>query len=754
MSRRIGLLLCVTASALLVVSAPAVADVFGPTALVSEGTTPSAGVVQQADYANHPVISANGQYVAFDGSFGATAGVWRRDLATGVVEQVAPGDAALPSISANGQYVSFTTTEKLVPEDTNSGPDVYVRNMELPAEVPGAFKLASAITVAGRTQGLSYEYAAAPGSPERTGEEASRGAEAAGRSALSANGQKVVFVTTAASDLAGPHTPALQVAVRNFEHSEPETQLVSVLANPATGAPELNAEGQDMPVPTTGAVGAVYHQGTFPNSSEGASISADGTTVTWMGQEIAKQAQVLSGDVALASNYSEPLWRRIDEGPQAPTRRITGGSEPANPACVESGETKLAARPTLSEPCQGPFTPALESGEPGIWTLGAEHEYLPQLSANGMTVAFIANARYLPGGEEFDHAESSDDLYVANMQEGLTRIQALRRLTAIASGETSDVARFAPILDFGVSPDGSQIAFTTQRTVFPLGSPAYVDAPLAVAGMSELYDVDLSDNTLTRVTHGYQSEEEPGEQPHRQAQAGIDPYGESQGAISPSFTEDGNTLAFASTASNLVYGDGSPHPLEDAGDLDGSEAFLVSRKDFSTVSTETYVSPVPPGPQPAPVWQLGATALSRKDGSVLLEVEVPGAGTLNDAAQSAVIVGTHGSARKGRSSSRRQHGHAALARPALATRTVASRGAHPAAGGLVTLTLDLAKPYASLATRSGGLSATVDVVFTAPGHPVLRRTIVVSFVRSEPVRRTKASKRDEDRSANKRRRAR
>jgi hypothetical protein len=754
MSRRVGVLLCVTACALLAGSAPAVADVFGPISLVSEGTTPTVGVVQQADYANHPVISGNGRYLAFDGSFGAVTGVWRRDLATGVVEQVAPGDAALPSISASGQYISFTTTEKLVPEDTNSGPDVYVRNMELPAQAPGAFKLVSAITVEGTTQGLSYEYAAAPGTPERTGEEADRGAEAAGRSALSANGQKVVFVTTAASDLAGPHTPALQVAVRNFEHGEPETQLVSVLANPATGAPELNAEGHDMPVPTTGAVGAVYQQGTFPNSSEGASISADGTTVAWMGQEIGKQARVLSGDIALAPSYSEPLWRRIDEGPQAPTRRITGGSEPANPACVESGETKLATKPTLSDPCQGPFTPALESGEPGLWTLGATHEYLPQLSANGMTVAFIANARYLPGGEEFDHAESSDDLYVANMQEGLTRIQALSRLTAIASGETSDVARFAPIRDFSVSPDGSQIAFTTQRTVFPLGSPAYVDAPLAVAGLSELYDVDLSDNTLTRVTHGYQSEEEPGEQPHREAQAGIDPYGESEGAFSPSFSEDGNTLAFASTASNLVYGDGSPHPLEEAGDFDGSEAFVVSRKDFSSIPTETYLSPAPPGPQLAPAWQLGATALSRKDGSVLLEVEVPGAGTLSGAAQSAVIVSTHSSARKGHNSSRRRRGRTAAAKSTLATRTVASRVAHPATTGLVTLTLDLAKPYASLASRSGGLSATVDLVFAAPGHPALRRTIVVSFVRTEPVHRTRSKKSDEDRSASKRRRAR
>ena len=42
-------------------------------------------------------------YVAFDGSVGGVTGVWRRDLATDAIEQVAGGDAELPSISEDGQ---------------------------------------------------------------------------------------------------------------------------------------------------------------------------------------------------------------------------------------------------------------------------------------------------------------------------------------------------------------------------------------------------------------------------------------------------------------------------------------------------------------------------------------------------------------------------------------------------------------------------------------------------------------------------
>ena len=39
-------------------------------------------------------------------------GIWRRATTPGAVfEQVAGGDATLPSISADGRYVSFTTNE-------------------------------------------------------------------------------------------------------------------------------------------------------------------------------------------------------------------------------------------------------------------------------------------------------------------------------------------------------------------------------------------------------------------------------------------------------------------------------------------------------------------------------------------------------------------------------------------------------------------------------------------------------------------
>src|ERR1700676_5000365 len=79
---------------------PAQADLFGPISLLS------ASPLAQADYAHDPAISGDGRYVVFDGSIGGVAGVWRRENRPGgSVEEVAPGDAALPSINQDGRYV-------------------------------------------------------------------------------------------------------------------------------------------------------------------------------------------------------------------------------------------------------------------------------------------------------------------------------------------------------------------------------------------------------------------------------------------------------------------------------------------------------------------------------------------------------------------------------------------------------------------------------------------------------------------------
>jgi hypothetical protein len=713
--------------------APARADVFGPISLASESAVPGSSENQQVEYAHDAVISADGRYVAFDGSYAGLTGVWRRDLETGAVEAVAAEnpldpaisapDADLPSISADGRYVSFTTTAALDPtDDTNPGPDVYVRDMTIPATnacepgpgspQPCAYVLASAVN--GSTQGLTYEPT---GRLAHEFEERNYGSLAAGRTALSADGQKLAFVTTATSNLAGPGTPAMQVAVRDLQTDT--TELVSVAAEasgaPIPGQPVSGSEGSN-------SYGAVYSpsagqppifadpQPYEPPAPVGASISADGTTVAWLGVDVARQARMLSGETPLDS-YTEPLWRRIADGPGAPTRRITGGSDPSNPACIASSETVLSSTPSLSDPCQGPFASSQLGRTTGTWSAGAG-DVIPQLSGDGYTVAFISNAPLVAFGTGFASSELKSDLYVVDMHEGITRLAALRALTELAGANQQDIAEDGPIEDLAIAPDGAQIAFTTKRTQFPLGSPAYVSAPAAAPGMLELFDVNLLDDTLTRVTEGFEGSRS--EHPHNPVATGEDPYLRADdGALSPSYSGDGNELAFTSTASNLAFGDGNTPPLG-SDRFDGSDAFVVSRVVFAALPTPQSLTPQPPQPAITPAWRMGLTARALPDGRVRLYATVPAAGILRSAAKSAVRV------------RKRRHGHVSttLAKPSVASarQTVTAPG-----GTLVTLTLTLAPRYRALADRHLGVSSSVTVTFAAAGHPTLKQSLNVVF---------------------------
>src|SRR5262249_42104656 len=142
--------------------AAANADVFGGISVLS------ASPFGQAEYSHDPALSEDGRYVVFDGSIGGVPGVWRRSTSAGATfEQVAGGDATLPSVSADGRYVSFTTNEGASLAALTNGqiptgaqvteaPGVYVRDMALAPGEPGAFTLASAKDHS--AQSLSYEF--------------------------------------------------------------------------------------------------------------------------------------------------------------------------------------------------------------------------------------------------------------------------------------------------------------------------------------------------------------------------------------------------------------------------------------------------------------------------------------------------------------------------------------------------------------------------------------------------------------------
>jgi Tol biopolymer transport system component len=571
-------------------ASPAAAE-FGPIRLVSRSA------VQQAGEAVAPAISADGRYLAFQGTIGGEKGVFRKDLQSGAVQPVlagsayeanAPGsDATAPSISADGRYVAFTTAVQLDPgDDVQPGSrDVYVADM---ASSPPGYVLASALD--GSPAGLTYGAAG--------------GSEATGRVALSADGRTVAFFTTATSNLTGDptktETPAGQIAVRDLDSRR--TTLVSAERDPETGA--MTAR------PVTG--GALVPAEFNMPLLRGAALSADGTTVAWPAAHLPAQVPLPVGEGKTISEldekgqfpYVEPLWRRIGDGSGAPTRRIVAGE----------GAAELL--PLLTQKNTG-FN--VVEGWLGLRNVDG----IPQLSADGRTVALIGNPT-LPA-----------NLFLVEMGDGTGGGQAIRPLTeeiSLGPGEEVNSKGTIPLdghlFDLAISADGWRIAFATARQRFPLAPPNLIGAPPSRLGMVELYLLDRDGETLRRVTHGFSGESEPSLAP-----AGSNlSVSNGAGAGSPSF--GGDLIAFGSIASNLVPGDGN-----DAGD-----AFTVADDEAPRVAGATSIAPAPSQRRRRPRWRLRLSAFSLPDGGVRLVAVVPAAGAVH--AGVAAEIGQSGGSRR------------------------------------------------------------------------------------------------------------
>jgi Tol biopolymer transport system component len=689
----------------------------------------------EADDAYSPAISADGEYVAFVGDFDGVSGVYRKDLATGELALVAgldsadpalsAPDAGAPSISAEGRYVSFTSAAVLgdAAEDPAGGcSSVYVRDMDVPIEAPGAYTLASALNAT--AEGIAYAGSTAAGGGCPGG-----GSAAADRVALSADGREVAFTVLGGSDLTtgaggATNTPPDQVAVRNLETDT--TTLVSQTMSSLGSTPEA--------VPGGAALGNVG--GGLRDIGDGrelsgstAAISADGSTVAWMGIDIPAQAPASAGDAgAHPDEYDEPLWRRIADGPDAPTRRITGGDDPIGCPGGCAGPLDTAFDPNYSNGNSGPefgtyVAPNGFSRDPLIG-LGSLESVTPQLSADGQLVA-ILSTQPLTGEVSAGLAEELDtstaNAYVVNMASGLSRTQALTRVTEWASYAFSNIASTGAIDGIAISPDGTRVAFTTARIDFPLAPPALVTPALGQAGDAQLYVADLSAGTLALVSYGY--DDEP-----------------ANGTIAtPSFAGDGEALAFASSATNLVYG-----AYDEGASGIPSNVFVTSQISSPAIAGEAFASAPPADPLVPPRWELLATASPGPDGSVLLYVTVPGAGSLNASASAKVQLATAASSTRAKAKVKRttKGAQAAAARRStrvgkatsakratVVARTVASakKSIVTAGAKVVELRLTSARAYRSLVESHDGLYATIALTFKAKGRSTLRDSLQATF---------------------------
>lgn len=701
----------------LVLAAPAHA-IYGPAAggLGAEIVSVDKASDEQGDASTtDAAISADGRYVVFqtkatnffenDGETQSEleaaeprgtvreGGIFRYDRATGQLQLVASGNlvvsegpeagkvlvrgAVNPSVSAEGRYVAFATAQQLVPHDVNDNVDIYVRDMSLPVSASGAYTLASAQN--GGEEPPVYDDSSIS-TPIPGGDP---GSQLWPNTAISANGRYVLFrsseVPSSLPEGSIANTPPDQLFVRDLVGKT--TTLVTRISS--GGEPAGGAEGP-------------------------ATLSADGSTVAWVGRNAPEQTLFLPGE-SLNGSTSYYLWRRWQE-PGGTTRRVTGIADPEDSEC-HSGT--ITGDPTATGPCYGPLT-FPESSLAGI------SSQAPALSADGYTVAFLAGSALRPNFLKPD----SLDVFLTSMAPGVTRKAGTRELTLAVNGAQGDGN--ASVTSLALSSDGSHLAFTSQRSAFVLSEPAPTGSFSTTGQQSELYIIDISSNTLERAVVGLESSE---------------PNGFT--LANPTLTENGSTLAFVSQASNLIFGDanGSVDAFTASLQTPGGTAVPPANVNEGSggFSFSAIASP-----------ELGVSVRRAKDGGVTLLVETPGPGKL--------IAQAHGSLPKAMPAKKGKKGGAGRtaarvskvpSKPKQKTSPsilLASASTTARSEGTTTLTLHLSSKYVQDLRRAGKLKANVTIDFTPTilSEAALSDEVSATFATTSPTKkpsRKKAKKR-------------
>jgi hypothetical protein len=628
-------------------------------------------------------------------------GIFRYDRVTGQLQLVASGNlvvsegpeagkvlvrgAVNPSVSADGRYVAFASAQKLVPQDTNCNINVpqdtttycnvqvYERDMDVAPSQEGAYRLASAQN--GSEAPPVYDDSSIipiPGGDP--------GTQLWPNTAISADGRYVLFrsaeVPSSLPESSTTDTEPGQLFVRDLLQRTTTLVTRKKSGGPETGAPAGGAEGP-------------------------ATLSADGSTVAWVGRNAPEQTSFLAGEDEDAT-LAFYLWRRWQE-PGSSTRRVTGIADPEDPECPPGSSIKNEA--TATGPCYGPLT-LPEASSPGI------SSQVPSLSADGYTVAFLAGAALRPNFLKPDAL----DVFLTSMAPGVTRKAGTRELTLAVNGAEGDGN--ASITSLAMSADGTHIAFVSQRNAFVLPDPAPIGSFSTTGQQSELNVIDLSTNTLERAVLGIEGTELNG-----------------SAANNPTLSADGSTLAFISSASNLIFGDAN----------DSSDAFAASlQTPGGTAAPPAGVNAGSGGFSFSAIAspELGVSVKRAKDGGVTLLVETPGPGKLTAQARGPISRAVAVKAVK-RTRASLFAVHATKAKPKPKKKKtppsvlLASASATTRSEGTTTLTLQLSSKYLTDLRRAGKLETNVTINFTPsiPSEPALSDEVSATFVTISPAKK-------------------
>lgn len=633
-------------AATLAAAAPAhAATEWTPARLVS-----TAGAEQARGISRDPVISRDGRYVAYltnarnlipadvpPEERPTSTFALRHDLETGHVELIAGVAVEHLSISADGRYVAFDTRDALLPGlDANGVNDVYVRDME-----------------GDRGDEASYRLASAPDGEQRALATVGLGSLAPPGTALSADGTRVLFAVTSASDLAGAGTPAGQLAVRDLEGGR--TTLITTRYDPGTGA------WTDEPASNVGV--AAERAG-----NPGAAISDDGRVVGFVARQNGPPELVpmLEGEPLGGKPNELDLYVRSPVGTATagPIRRALGIADPDDPACD-------GTYPASGRPDRPPYTAPTACETPLIERIAGEFttEMRFALTGDGRTAAFSASAYMFRAAQQPQEGSPTAN-GLADVRAGVTRKAGLTELARSGDPEGGLANPERLVL----SADGRWLLMVGYAGHVAPPGPVSADADPGGLGCSTtrpcIHAIDLERN-VSRVAALSYDGVAPG------LMQGPDPswgYGDariSRAAISG----DGSRIAFSTNANAMFYGDVN----------ESEDVFVVDRVERTPPPGQQVLPPSVLPFTTGPDWVMRVRTGSLRDGRLRVYASVPGPGRVTAKA---------------------------TARVKRRKRPVAS-GARRAAGPqLVKLTLRPRKALRGRVRRKGGLETKLVVRFT------------------------------------------
>lgn len=387
-------------------------------------------------------------------------------------------------------------------------------------------------------------------------------------------------------------------------------------------------------------------------------ISTDGTMALWLADGIG----AFIG--RLPDSGQQTLVERSIDRPGAAPRVVFGATDPEDPACVGAEAPTLSVSPHA---CDG---------------LAAHTETFPitgySSNRDGSTVAVSVPSR---ARLVLTTNDQTADIWTVDMAAAGSRKSATRRLTAGISATTGVLAE-----DVAMSADGSHIAFTAKSWTPVLLSPAPTGAFPPASTVNQPYLIDLGADTIQVLGTSFD---------------GVNLNG---GVAAPSLSASGGTVAFATQASNFVYGDAN------------SATDVIVRREV--------VRPVPtPLDQPAPL----PTALADPQPVARLDVVINP--TSNGGLSARVNAPWAGNARI---EVRRR---SEVVRAGVKRASPQPRILEPTAGDLIAGTSRVfvvapRRKYLADLRRKRGVPALATVTFTAAGHAPLTRSLPVTLRRT------------------------